>query len=316
MYNIGIDIGGSKIAVGIVDESGNIVYKDQIHNDSKISSEREIKNILKEIKNVILSYNLDYSDINSIGVSFPGKVSKEGIEIAPNISMTNINLAKRLSRYIQIPIYVENDGNCAAVAEYVHGCLQGTKDSICVTLGTGFGGGIIIDGKLYTGANGGAAEFGHQVIIMDGRECGCGRHGCLEAYAPTGAWVNRIKEQLEENKSSKIYELIKGDIDKVNAKTIFKAIDAGDEFAIGSLKEHLRYVAIGIINLFQIFEPEVIAIGGGISGAKEKFLNPLLDEIDKQMKKCIFGLDGTKIKLAELGNDAGIIGAAELYRFK
>ncbi|HCC07950.1 MAG TPA: glucokinase [Clostridiales bacterium] len=313
MYNIGIDIGGSKIAFGVVDENGNIVHRTQIYNNAKINSEEQIKNIGEELQKIIH----DYEGINSIGIGFPGKVNMKGVILnAPNIYFSDIDLAKELYKYTEIPIYVDNDANCAAVAEYVHGSLKGTRNSVFITLGTGVGGGIIIGGELYKGINGGAGELGHQVIVMDGKQCGCGRRGCYEAYASTHAWEKRIIENLVQNKTSKIYELINGNPDELNAKVIFNAIDMGDDFAQKSFKEHLSYIAVGIINLFEILEPDVISIGGGITAVKEKLLNPLLEEIEFQMKKCIFPLGDTKIRIAELGNDAGIIGAAELYRFK
>ncbi|HBY20203.1 MAG: hypothetical protein A2Y24_04315 [Clostridiales bacterium GWE2_32_10] len=316
MYNIGIDIGGSKIAFGIVDEDGNIVYKDQIKNSGDISAEDEIKNIAEVLEKLMGQYNLKYSDINSIGIGFPGPVNKKGIVVGTNVSINNMNLAEELGKFIKLPIYVENDANCAVVGEYVHGSLKEAKDVAFVTLGTGVGGGLIIDGKLYVGADGGAAEFGHQVIVMNGKRCGCGRCGCLESYASTKAWEDRIREKLEKNKDSKIYELTGGNPENVNGKVIFQAIDANDEFAMESYREHLKYIALGINNLIAIFQPEIIAISGGITGVGEKLLNPLIAEIKEEMKDCKINIKNTEIKIAELGNDAGIIGAAEIYRFK
>ncbi len=317
MYNIGVDVGGTKIAIGLVNENGKIVDRDMFWNNIELTNESMLRNVTERVDKLIIQNKLKISDINSIGIGFPSKVFNDGTVDAPNISFQDYNLLAEIKKIIDnIPVYIENDANCATIAEYVYGSLRGSPNSILITLGTGIGGGIIINGNIYTGHNGVAAELGHQVISMDGPKCGCGRHGCWETYGSTKALVSRIKEDIENYKNSEIYELIEGDAERITAKVFFDAIDKGDEYAKIMLKEHAKYIATGIISLFQIFDPDMLAIGGGISAQGDKLLQPVIEAVVIQIKDAVYTVDEDRICIAELGNDAGIIGAAELYRMK
>lgn len=308
-YNIGVDIGGSKVAIAVVDDKGLLYDKKIIKNNSNMLVDDLIVNIYSSINKIIEGKKYQ-NKIKTVGIGVPGKVDKNGFVCAPNIKLNNVDIKDKLHRYLNIPVLIENDANCAAIAEYRYGSLKNTKNALLITLGTGIGGGIIINNKLYTGSNGGAGEIGHQVIVKDGIECNCGRKGCWEKYASTLALVNRIKEDIE-GKDSILLNMVNNDISKLDAKMIFDAIDKKDKYSIEKLAEHIEYLMIGIINLDQIFDFDMISIGGGVSKRKNILMDMMLENIEKQ-KNNLFKFDTSKLKIATLGNDAGIIGASEI----
>ena len=216
-------------------------------------------------------------------------------------------MEERLHKYTK----VENDANAAALGEFLAGSAKGTKNAIAITLGTGVGGGIIIDGKIYSGSNFAGAELGHMVIVKDGRECGCGRKGCWEAYASATALINMTKEAIRNEKAEFSYmlHLADDDIDNVNGKTAFDAQQAGDNTGAEVVEKYIGYLATGLINIINIFQPDVLCIGGGIAGQGENLLGPL-HAIIEQERFTKYNDKQTKVCIASLGNDAGIIGAA------
>ena len=208
--------------------------------------------------------------------------------------------------------YIENDANAAAYGEFLAGAGKGTQNFIAVTLGTGIGGGIIADGKIFTGGNFGGAELGHTVICTGGNYCNCGRHGCFEAYASATALIRRTKEEMLNCKESLMWSLCEGDIEKVNGKTPFDAAEKGDVTAQKIIKDYQTYLAAGVTNIINIFQPEVLCIGGGVSAQKENLIKPVR-EIVYAENYTRNVLPNPQITVAELGNDAGIIGAAMLF---
>ncbi|ONI47188.1 hypothetical protein AN644_01270 [Candidatus Epulonipiscium fishelsonii] len=225
----------------------------------------------------------------------------------PNISFSNVDMKTEIQKHLNLDVYVENDANLAALAEVIAGAAQGTTNTIVITLGTGVGGGIIIDGKIYRGSFWGAGEVGHQVIKFDnGHLCGCGKTGCWEQYASATALIRDAKEAIL-NTTSTLLELSE---DNITAKTIFEAANKGDLVAKDILDNYLYFVALGLTNLINVLQPEVILIGGGMSAQKEKLIEPIKNHISSLLSH---GQDlKTEIKCAILGNDAGIIGAGLL----
>ena len=256
---------------------------------------------------------ISYDEISSIGIGTPGSVNKDtgDIEFSNNLKFHNVPAKKMLEDLFGKPVFLENDANAAALGEAVAGCGNGVKDFIAVTLGTGVGSGIIIDGKIHRGSNFCGGEMGHMVINVDGIPCNCGRKGCWEKYASATALVSQAVEAMEGNKDSLLWKTCDGDLNKVDGRSIFAALDMGDEVAKAVVDRYLYYVAVGIANIINALQPEIICVGGGISGQGEKILKPIR-EIIKNERYSVYANKQAAIVPAALGNDAGIIGAALL----
>ncbi|NLE25597.1 MAG: ROK family glucokinase [Clostridiaceae bacterium] len=311
MYYIGIDLGGTKIAAGIVDENGKIIKKDSMPTGRTRKSEEIVNDICTLIKKLLNDTNLSDNDIYSVGIGSPGSLDRDkGIIIANfNLSFKYVAIRDAIQKVISVPVYVENDANCAAIAESVAGVAKGVDYAVLITIGTGIGGGIIINNKLYIGSNGAGAELGHVVIDLNGEACTCGRKGCWEAYSSATALIRQTKDAAAKNPSSKLLELVDGDLEKINAKTAFDAAKLGDVTAINVVDCYIDMLVEGLANMVNIFQPDVIAIGGGVSKEGENLLTPLREKM-KGRTFFIGDLKSTKIVAAELGNDAGIVGAA------
>jgi glucokinase len=313
MYCVGIDLGGTNIAAGLVDLDGNIIYKDSVPTQRERQYQEIIKDMAMLAKEVIEKSNVPMEKVKSIGVGSPGTPDcKNGIIVYNNnLNFRNVPIREEMQKYLDLPVYVDNDANCAALAESAAGAAKGTKTSVTITLGTGIGSGIIIDGKVYSGFNFAGGEIGHTVIVVDGEQCTCGRKGCWEAYASATALIRQTKRAAVENPESAINKLVDGDLDKIDAKTAFDAAKLGDETGEAVVKQYIKYIAEGVINVINIFMPEVLVIGGGVCKEGDYLLNPL-----KEMVKAgVYSkeeIPQTQIKTAQLGNDAGIVGAAML----
>ncbi|MBR2877694.1 MAG: ROK family protein [Clostridia bacterium] len=309
---IGIDLGGTTIKAGLVTEDGKIRYKSAIPT----GAQRHYTEILADMAKLAIKvcedtgYSID--DITSIGIGSPGSCdAKNGVLVyANNINFHNVPVREEMQKYINKPIYLENDANVAAYAEY---CM-GDKNEECfiaVTLGTGVGGGIIMNGKIFSGYNGAGGELGHMVIKKDGAACTCGRKGCWEAYASASALIAQTKRAIIENKNSIMNDMIDGNIDRVDGKTAFDAAKQGDKAALEVVKKYAEYVGCGIANIINIFQPEKVVIGGGISNQGDYLLNPIKEYCTLEVYSGA-NIGGINIEIAKLGNDAGIIGAALL----
>ncbi|MBO5384002.1 MAG: ROK family protein [Ruminococcus sp.] len=316
MYNIGIDLGGTNIKVGVVDENYNIVGRSNIKTNLPRPAEEIVDSIVEGVKLACEDAKIAVSDVNSIGIGTPGTANRNtGVVLySCNLGFNNFELGGMLSKKLGTEVFVENDANAAAFGEVVNGAGKGYKDVVVITLGTGVGGGIIIDGKIYTGFNFCGAELGHTVIEYNGRQCGCGRKGCFEAYSSATALINFTKEAMEADKNTKMWE-IAGSIDGVDGKTAFDGFRAGDKTATEVVNKYINYLGCGLTNVVNIFQPEVLLIGGGICKEGENLTKPLLEYIAKE-SYCIDPNCSTKLDIAKLGNDAGIIGAAYLYTLK
>ena len=313
MNYIGVDLGGTNIVVGLVDENGKIIKS--LHRPTE--KERGVEPIFDDIfdmcNELINEFKLDKTNLKGVGIGIPGTIDdKNGVVVySNNIRIDNFNVREYAKGKLDAEIRMANDADCAALGEVVAGNAKGCSDAVVVTLGTGVGGGIIIGGKIFAGFHPGGAEIGHIVIEKDGRAGSCGNHGCFEAYSSASALILAAKKKAEENKDSLLYKLVEGNLEKMNAKVPFDAAQAGDKVGQEVIEEYLDYLAIGIANLINIFKPEEILLGGGVSKQEENLTVPLTAKV----KELVYGGDmPTVIKVASLGNDAGLIGAAMLNK--
>lgn len=314
MYSIGVDLGGTNIAVGIVDENYKIIKKDSCPTLAERAAEEIIKDMAALCKKLCEEVGTDILSVGGVGIACPGTVNPDTgyVEYANNIKFFDFPLVELFSKYSGVEkskITIGNDANLAAYGEAVAGAAKGTSSSVTITLGTGVGSGVIIGGKMLTGCAHGGAEIGHTVIVKDGRPCTCGRHGCFEVYCSATALISETKKKFEQCPDSLMREMCGGDVNRVGGKTAFAAMRKGDKAATEVVNEYLGYLACGIANILNVFQPEVLCIGGGVSGEKENLLRPLIPLIEKEVYTKDKKLR-TDVRIAELGNDAGIIGAA------
>ncbi len=313
MYNIGIDLGGTNIKVGLVDENYNIVAKATTKTNLPRPAEEICGSIVETVWEVLNQAKVTIGEVNSIGIGTPGTANRNSgvVLYSCNLGFKNTDLRSIIKEKLGKEVYVENDANAAAFGEVLAGAGKGYKDVVVVTLGTGVGGGIIIDGKIYTGFNFCGAELGHTVIHFGGRQCGCGRKGCFEAYSSATALINMTREGMEAHPDSKMWQ-IAGSLDGVDGKTAFDGWRAGDAAASDVVDMYIEYLGCGLTNIVNTFQPEVLLIGGGICKEGENLTKPL-EKILARDSYCIDPERSTKLDIAKLGNDAGIIGAAYLY---
>lgn len=315
MYYVGIDLGGTNIAIGLVDEDGKIIHKDSVPTHKERSYQEILKDMAMLALKVIKDAGIEINEVKNIGVGSPGTPDcKNGILVYNNnLNFRNVPLRNELQKYIDLPVYLDNDANCAALAESVAGAAKGAQSSVTITLGTGIGGGVVIDGKIFSGFNYAGAELGHTVIMVDGEQCSCGRKGCWETYASASALIRQTKKAITENPDCLINKLVDGDLSKVDAKVAFDAAKQGDETGKKVVDQYIKYIAEGLINVINTFMPEILVIGGGVCKEGEYLLQPLREFI----KEGVYGREDipqTVLKTAQMGNDAGIVGAAMLGR--
>ncbi len=318
MYTIGVDLGGTNIAIGIVNDRYEIVRKGSVPTKPERGADPIIADMAALCRKLIADEGLTLADIESVGVATPGTANNVTgvVEYANNIPFLQYPLADRLSAQLDgKKVYIENDANAAAKAEAIAGVAAGAPISVMITLGTGVGGGIIIDGKVYTGFNFAGAELGHVVIQKGGRQCSCGRKGCWEAYSSATGLVNITKDHIVEaraaGKKTIMDDMIGGDLSKVSARTAFNAMKQGDEIGAQVVDEYISYLSCGIVNMINIFQPNVLSIGGGVCNEGDYLMKPLLEKVWGETYTRE-GTPRTQILIAKLGNDAGIIGAAVL----
>lgn len=313
MY-VGVDVGGMSVKAGIVDDSGKILYKYSIETGADRTMPEIVHDMAAMIDKTIKDSGVPVSEISGIGLGIPGASDQEKGEIVycTNINLDNAPIAAEIHKYLDVPVYLDNDANVAALAEYY--ALGGNMPCfVAITLGTGVGGGVIINGKIFSGSNGIGAELGHIIINENGKECGCGGHGCLEAYASVTALISQTKEAMAADKNSLMHQLTGGNLDAVNGKTAFDAAKQGDKTAQAVVDAYIEHVSIGLVSLINVFQPTVLAIGGAICKEGDYLLNPIKEYCDKYAYGTTFTAK-PQIKIATLGNDAGIIGAAMLCK--
>lgn len=314
MYRIGVDLGGTNIVSAVVDENNKIIARAKEKTNAPRPAEEIFDDIAKTVKDALYSAGLTMDDIESIGVGTPGSVNKAKglIEFANNLGFDNVPAYALLKERTGCKnIYFDNDANCAALGEAVAGCGKGAKDFVAITLGTGVGSGIVVGGKLVTGVNYAAGEMGHMVIVYDGEQCNCGRKGCWERYSSATALIRQTKDAMIKDPFTKMWDLVDGDIRKVDGRTAFDGMRAEDDTAKEVVANYMGYLACGMSNIINTFQPEVLCVGGGVGNEKENLLGPVRKMINSQ-RYSVHADKQTKICCAELGNDAGIIGAALL----
>ena len=313
-YTIGVDLGGTTISAGLVDEEYNIVHKVGCDTNLPRPAEEVEMLIAGLCMELCRSKDLDITkDIRWVGIGTPGSVNQATgvVEFNANFGYNNWPLEVDMERLLGCKVYIENDANAAAYGEYIAGGAKGAQYAVVITLGTGIGSGIIINGKIFSGFNYAGAELGHLVIVKDGRPCMCGRNGCWEKYASARALAEDTREALKAHPDNMMWKLVDGDLSRVNAKTAFDGMRAGDELATQVVHNFVEYVACGITSVINIFQPEILCIGGGISREGETLLAPIRHYVDRE-EYAREGMRRTKIVAAKLCNDAGIVGAASL----
>ena len=317
MYRIGIDLGGTNIAAGIVDKDMNLLYTASVPTGADRDGALIMDDMAELCRKLCADHNVDLSEIESIGIASPGIANHDTgvVEYANNLPFRKFPIAQMLRDRLGIErIRLENDANAAAWGEAVAGAAKGTSNSIMITLGTGVGGGIIIDNKVYSGFNYAGAELGHIVIEVNGAQCSCGRKGCWEAYSSATGLIRMTKEKIEECERTGRPTLMKKMAEekgKVSGRTAFDAKRAGDEAASEVVDKYVLYLAEGLSNIVNIFQPEVVSLGGGVSNEGDYLLDLLMPRIRERVYGGNIVL-ATKICVAKLGNNAGIIGAAML----
>ena len=311
-YTIGIDLGGTTMTAGLVNESHEIVGKITWATRLPRPAEDLEKALAELCRTLTKENNVEFADVSYVGIGTPGSVNFTTgfVGYNTNFHYYDWNLGSDMEKKLGCKVYVENDANAAAYGEYMAGGAKGYRDAVVITLGTGIGSGIILDGKILRGFNFAAGEMGHNVIVKDGRQCNCGRRGCWERYASSRALTEDTKAAMKDHPESLMWTLV-SDIEHVNAKTSFDAMAQGDALAKQVVDNWLEYVGCGIANVVNTFEPEVICIGGGVSNQGEVLLAPVRAYVDNETHN-ITGGRMPEIRACVLRNDAGVIGAATL----
>jgi glucokinase len=313
-YAIGVDLGGTYIKIGIVSATGKILKKLSLDTRALEGPERIISQIKKGINEILVK---NKTRIYGIGIGSPGVVTiKKGtVENPPNFpGWTKINLGRIIEKEFNLKVDVENDANAAAIGEMIFGAGKKLDSFVMITLGTGVGGGIILNRRLFRGEKGGAGEIGHITIDYNGPQCNCGSRGCIETYLGNNYLVNSIREELEHNRDSKIWEMISGDMEILSPKLIDMAVQAGDEFSLRFVKNLGGYLGAALATVSNLLDISTFIIGGGVAG----FGKPLFDSVEYTMKERVLTplRPGIRVIPARLRNDAGIKGASALVFYK
>lgn len=307
MYTIGVDLGGTNIAAGVVNENCEIVFRGSVPTNAGRDFDEIIKDMGGLINRLLKDNNISPDEVKYIGIGAPGVLDNEAGTVTDNsnIKWVNYPIREKLQQYIDKPVFLGNDANVAAWAEYMGGVGRGTKNFLMLTLGTGVGGGMVLNGKLYTGSHNIGAEIGHTTFKAGGEQCGCGNHGCIEAYCSATALIKRAKAALEKDSDSSLAKA-----PKISAKTVVDAAAAGDRLAVKIFDEYTEDLAQVIASMINFLDPDVIALGGGVANAGEFLLKPVREKYPKYV--TFRAMEKTQVLAAKMGNDAGIIGSAVL----
>ncbi len=311
-YSLGIDIGGTNLKVGLVGRNRKIFMENRVKTDAAKGYEHVRDSIIKACNELLEQAKITSSDLKQIGIGCPGTCNQQTgfVEYSNNLGWNNVPLRNDVEAAFGVKTYLDNDANAAAYGEYIAGAAKGCDSAVIITLGTGLGAGIIINGKIFSGSNYAGAEIGHTVIVADGKPCTCGRNGCFEAYSSATGLVNMTKEKLEQHPDSIMAQIAKKD-GKISGRTAFKAEREGCSVGTEVVREYIKYLACGLINVINVFQPDILCIGGGVCNEGEYLLNPLKELIAREIYSKN-SAKNTKITICELGNTAGIIGAAML----
>ena len=310
---IGIDVGGTNVKIALVDGEGKIIYSNSVPTYAQMGYEYTVNNIKQAIRDLMKETNTDAKEIEGIGFDFPGQVDyKTGVvKLAPNIpGWVNVPIAQMIEEEFNIPTRIDNDVRCAALGELKFGAGKGCENFVCITVGTGIGSGLVINGQLVRGAANAAGEIGHIKLQMNGGPiCGCGDTGCLEAFASGPSIVAMAQEYLKGGKSTKFREMA-GAAGEITPYIVAKAAEAGDPVAKRIFEIVGTYIGMGLVSVINLLNPEKVIIGGGVAAAGDL----LLDPIRKTIKERAMVVAGNSVEIvpAELGNSAGVIGASML----
>lgn len=315
MYTIGIDVGGMSIKIGVVDANGKILIQDRFKTEN--TADVCVDKMVDMINALLVKLSIDISSIRGIGVGCPGSVEREKglVKHLPNLNWYDYPLVEKLKKSFNVEIIISNDANVATLAETIYGSAKNFNTSVMFTLGTGVGGGVVIDKKLYEGGCSQGTELGHLTLVLGGLACTCGRRGCIERYVSATALIGQTKDAMISDKNSLMWEEVNGDINNVNGKTAFECEKKGDITAKAVVDKYVEYLSESIMNMCNVFRPDVFILGGGISAQGEN----LTKRIDEYCLKFDYGYKGApvpKLVTATLGNDAGIVGAAALLMQK
>lgn len=309
-YFIGIDLGGMSAKCAVL-KDGSLCGVCRCKTDKNNTPEQTAKEIANLAEEAIKSSGISKDEIGGIGIGSPGIIdSEKGVVVSwANFGWEKVKLSKFVSEITNLPVYVLNDANAATYGEYAYGSAKKYRSAVMLTIGTGVGGGVVFDGVLFEGNGGAGTELGHEVIRFGGEKCTCGRRGCLEAYASATALIKQAKKAMALHKESLLWQLCNQDIEEVNGKIIFEAFNSGDKTAKAVINKYLGYLSEGVINYVNIFRPEAVIIGGGISAQGEVITKPIQRKVNKYR---LGGKNSPSVKVvaATLGNDAGIFGAA------
>ncbi|MBE6900587.1 MAG: ROK family protein [Ruminococcaceae bacterium] len=312
-YSAAIDLGGTNIGIGIVSEEGELVFKTSVPVEDNKNHVALLTQMAEGTKQCIEECGIAKEDIIFVGIGVPGLIKgpKGPVILAANINWHNVDAVSFLEEKIGLPVYLGNDADCAAMGEYYAGSGKQYKSLIMITLGTGIGGGAVADGKLFPGFNGFGGEYGHIPLVHNGVQCACGKKGCFEVYGSANALKRETREAAEANPESLIWELCEGDLDNIGGRTAFDAAEQGDETAKAVVEQYIDYLADGISGIVNMYRPEVIILGGGVSNQGASLLDPLNEKV---AKLCVASetIEAPKVVKASLGNSAGIIGAGLL----
>lgn len=312
-YYAGVDLGGTNTKIGILNREGDILKSRIIKTLSAEGVDNTLERIWKTIQELAQELDINIKNIKGIGLGIPGPVLEQSIvAFFANFPWErNINIKEKLEKFTGIETKLDNDANIIALGEAKYGAAKGSKSSVTVALGTGIGGGIYIDGKLVSGAKGAGGEVGHMKIVKDGKLCGCGQRGCFEAYVSATGLIREAVSRLTVNKQNLLYKMIDGDLMKLEAKDIFDAAREGDAFSLELVDYEAEYLALGIANILNIINPEVVVLGGGVALAGDILLNPMREKMVKYALPVT--LEELQIVQGVLGNEAGIKGAVGLF---
>ena len=310
MKRIGIDVGGTGIQIGLVDETFRIVAEDSVPTRTDLTFEQQISQMASCVDRLLKKNGLQEKDVASIGAGIPGIAAEDGVVVkCTNMGWEHVPFRQEFQKHFHLPILIDNDANVAALAESVAGVSAGTSSSVFITIGTGIGSGIIINGKIWKGAHGIGGELGHVIMNLDGVPCTCGNRGCLERYCAATAVIRMGREAAMTHPESLLHQYSKN-LEKITAKTVFEAAKTGDQAALVVYHNFINYLAQAIASVINLLDPEIIVLGGGVSKAGDFLLDPL----KKTYRKYVLfrDLPVPEIKIATLGSEAGIIGAAML----
>ncbi len=316
---VGVDLGGTNIVVGAMSDDGSRQYG--MHSEPTRSDEgadRVIERMAEMVETTITTAmretGAERSAFKGVGIGAPGPLDREKgiVKVAPNLKWVDVPLRDKMSALTGLPAAIDNDANCATYGEWWIGAARGGRNVVGLTIGTGIGGGLILDGMLYHGSSDMAGELGHITIDQNGRRCGCGNYGCLEAYASGPAIADRAREALDLETDSILPDLVQGDRARITAQTVYDAASQGDLIARDVVRDTARFLGIGVANLLNIFNPDVVVIAGGVTQAGDALFEPLRAEVRRRAFRA--AVDACRIVPGELPGNAGVIGAAAAFR--